>query len=530
MVPPERSPFESAKPSGSDQVQRTPSLGESENLIRAFKLFTNFQELCSEVLTMALRATNGASGSLMLLDSNRQHLSIAASQGINPVIAEQTRQRAGEGIAGRVVESGEPLLLEGRVGDDRFKGMGGRPGIVSSISVPIKCEGKTIGVVNVNAPEEGPAYAEDDLAKLMHLTEQLGGTLGHSLKYQQIQQNTTELSIRAEIESIASSEESLPNKLATVAERSTSILGVDAFMVYLIENDQQDLRLQASAGLYMPYDANIRVPLGMGLVGAVAKANRSITLRGKWDESTAEEFDQMMTFAVPICLKGETLGVIIAEKTRTTDRDFYVHDVLRSVASSIGFVISNTLNTDDSRRRLTALSALSELSVAMTQSDDRTTFAKLVAYSSAAVLEKDFSLVRLISGGGDPGQREMELVAVHGRSFPGEEDPILQLEARLIEKAMVLGEPCLHEDVPQELIEPLLKDSQVGGALCIPMLEGNRVIGIITLLTASGETHTASPRDYEIELANRLGDYATATAMRFVSRDDEAQEGQRRAS
>jgi GAF domain-containing protein len=527
MASPEHIPT-SAEQHTSDNMPQDADMGKSESLIKAFKLFTNFHDLCNEVLQMALSATKAATGSLMLLDKNGRHLAIAASQGINPVVAGQTRQRVGEGIAGRVVESGEPLLLVGRVGDDRFKGMGGRPGIVSSICVPVKSDGKTIGVINVNASEESPPYTEKDLATLTGLADQLGGTIGHSLQFQQIQQHTMELSIRAEIESVAASEESLPNKLAMVAERSTSILGVDAFMVYIVEDDKKDLRLLACDGLSMTYDANIRVPIGVGHVGAVAKAKRSITLRGFWDEEASEEFDQVMTFLVPIRHKGEILGVIVAEKTHTTPKDFGIHEILRSVASSIGFVISNTLSTDDSKRRLTALSALSELSVAMTQSEDRTTFAKLVAYSAAAVLEKDFALVRLIQGG-NSGQGEMELVAVHGRSFPGEEDPILQLEARLIEKAMVVGEPCLDGDLPEDLIAPLMQEAQVGGVVCIPMLDANRVIGVVTLLTASGRDRLASSREYEIELATRLGDYATAAAMKFANASaHKPQDGERR--
>jgi hypothetical protein len=167
----------------------------------------------------------------------------------------------------------------------------------------------------------------------------------------------------------------------------------------------------------------------------------------------------------------------------------------------------------------------------MTQSDDRTTFAKLVAYSAAAVLEKDFSIVRLVPGGGS-GQGEMELVAVHGRSFPGEDDPILQLEARLIEKAMVIGEPCLDGDLPEDLIAPLMQEAQIDGAVCIPMLDGNRVIGVVSLLTASGRERLANAREYEIELANRLGDYATAAALKFITASENKPQGteQRKAS
>jgi hypothetical protein len=93
------------------------------------------------VLSSAARLFQGEGGSIMLLVDD-QELEVVASP-VNPA-ALGARVRFGEGVAGKVAESLEPILLSGRVGK--------RTTIVdSSMCFPLLHDGQLFGVLNINS-------------------------------------------------------------------------------------------------------------------------------------------------------------------------------------------------------------------------------------------------------------------------------------------------------------------------------------------------------------------------------------------
>lgn len=59
-------------------------------------------------------------GSLLIFDEGTKELSIKSIEGLNEKLVERLRLRAGQGIAGFVFETGQPLLIENIDGDPRF--------------------------------------------------------------------------------------------------------------------------------------------------------------------------------------------------------------------------------------------------------------------------------------------------------------------------------------------------------------------------------------------------------------------------
>jgi len=106
-------------------------------------------------------------GSLMLRASGSRLLRMQAAVGIPQKVVEKSRTELGLGIAGRCAESGEPVLI--RDIDDvrgRIPGAGERRDEYrspSAICVPLRLRGEVLGVLNINDPEDGKAFGDDDL-------------------------------------------------------------------------------------------------------------------------------------------------------------------------------------------------------------------------------------------------------------------------------------------------------------------------------------------------------------------------------
>lgn len=122
-----------------------------------------FEEVADILLEQALELFDSTQGSLMLLEPGAELRSVAARGNRRAATA---LQRKGQGVAGHVALSRQPLLLNGSASEGQFRGVVEREQPVeSSMSVPVILRGELLGVLNVNAPA-GRRYGERDLQLL----------------------------------------------------------------------------------------------------------------------------------------------------------------------------------------------------------------------------------------------------------------------------------------------------------------------------------------------------------------------------
>src|SRR5258707_14159555 len=100
--------------------------------------------------------------SLMVVDEDAESLHVAASTGL-PDSATLQEQRIGEGIAGRVAQTEQPMLIVGDLRDPRLDGVLLRPEISSSMLVPMKnVEGRVLGVLAIRRRRPAPDFDDID--------------------------------------------------------------------------------------------------------------------------------------------------------------------------------------------------------------------------------------------------------------------------------------------------------------------------------------------------------------------------------
>lgn len=112
--------------------------------------------------------------SLMLLDRERKELFIKDAYGLDESVVENARVKLGTSIAGKVAESGQPLLIE-NVEEIGMPGNHNKPQYEtkSLLSVPLIIGTTVIGVINVNNKTSGKPFTEDDLSLLVSLSLRL---------------------------------------------------------------------------------------------------------------------------------------------------------------------------------------------------------------------------------------------------------------------------------------------------------------------------------------------------------------------
>ena len=133
-------------------------------LTKAMAPIQNYDTLLRTILDKSAELLKAEQGSLMLLDQETDVLLLEAKKGIIEGVTEKLRIHRGEGIAGKVAELGEPILVENLEKDPRIKQKNRQHYKTRSfVSVPIKIEDRIIGVLNLSDKASGEVFNEEDL-------------------------------------------------------------------------------------------------------------------------------------------------------------------------------------------------------------------------------------------------------------------------------------------------------------------------------------------------------------------------------
>jgi signal transduction histidine kinase/CheY-like chemotaxis protein len=113
------------------------------------------QDLLASVLQSTMRAVRANIGSIMLLNQERLTLRIAASRGLPEGLQDEAEIRVGEGIAGKVAQVGEPIIVDDIETDPRFARLNDpRYGTGSFMCMPVRVGDRVIGVLNLAKKED----------------------------------------------------------------------------------------------------------------------------------------------------------------------------------------------------------------------------------------------------------------------------------------------------------------------------------------------------------------------------------------
>lgn len=135
---------------------------------------------------------------LALREDQRDEFVIRAQTGEGSATVAGIRFRHGEGLGGRVVASGEPLLIGDYIGeyaDSPFLRIIKQTSMKSFVAVPLKSEAEVIGVLYVMSaiPHK---FQDEDLQLLSGLATQATISINNAKLYQQVRQHAEQLEAR----------------------------------------------------------------------------------------------------------------------------------------------------------------------------------------------------------------------------------------------------------------------------------------------------------------------------------------------
>ena len=143
--------------------------------------------ILSITLDSVLKLINSDIGGILFLDEETDRLYYRVQRGLSPKYAEEMRIPIGEGIAGSVAASGEPIVLEDISKDPRaaYPDLISKEGLRGFASIPLKTKDRVIGVMNI-ASHVAKRFGVDDVSLLSSIGDYLGTAIEQARLYDRL--------------------------------------------------------------------------------------------------------------------------------------------------------------------------------------------------------------------------------------------------------------------------------------------------------------------------------------------------------
>jgi len=294
-------------------------------------------KLLEVILDSSIRYTGATTGSVMLEADG--FLRIVASRGLGVSVGDEVRLRLGEGITGRVAQTGEAISVPDVTADDRYVML--KKHIRSELAVPMVLEGRVVGVISVDSTRENN-FSDDAVQLLSIVGTQAAQILENAEAYaslaRQARRDETVVEVGQALGSALNLEELFDKLLEILSHRRQMTRGVLA----LIQPKSNELSIEVAYGMRPDEIAKGRYQSGEGIIGKVFRTGKAY---GVQDIANEPDFlgrtgafqspeGPLSFFAIPIFLEGDVVGVLGAGKVFSGQSEFDDDMALLNIVAS----------------------------------------------------------------------------------------------------------------------------------------------------------------------------------------------------
>ena len=301
--------------------------------------------------------------SLMRLNPDMVTLRIMASYGLPEDIVLETERGVGEGLAGMVAQTGQPMLISDDTPDPRLTGIKLNPDIGTSMLVPLIDERDGVfGVLSIR--RTAPPFDMSDLQLFSIIAGQAALAIKNKQLYDDVRKRFRELSTISDLTQAVISHLDLTSLLEHIADNIVEVVKFDRCCAYLLDRNTRRYVPRILRGYREEVIGLNPVHSGDGVVGLVARKQMPII-----EYNARSAMQPMRGFgrtlgvssfvAVPIITRGQTIGVIIADNKLSgraiTDENI---ELLTTFSNQAGIAIENAQLYEDREQKFQEMNRL----------------------------------------------------------------------------------------------------------------------------------------------------------------------------
>ena len=302
-------------------------------------------------------------GSILFLDENTGRLYFRIAKGAKGRQLKKYSLEVGEGIAGWVAQTGEPVLIQDVKKDPRWKKEISEEIEYETrnlICVPIKMNDKILGVLEILNKDNNKPLKESDLNAALSVAQEIAVAMNTSKFFKGGQLKPTAQTVLLNTACLLNSTIELKKVLEFSMDVVKDVMGAEGSSILLLDKEKDELVFKVATGKMGEklQEDRFKVKVGEGIAGQVAKTGKKLLISDaqtdprfskRADEKTGLETKSIM--CVPLMVKDTLIGVLEAVNKKHDQlfdgSDFEFFSIL---ANQVAVAIENARMYGDLRK------------------------------------------------------------------------------------------------------------------------------------------------------------------------------------
>ena len=338
-----------------DERQKTMELSALHTTLLEVTSRTDTPQLLKTIIEKAAELLKADAGCIYLYDEIKDRLILHTASGYLEKYIN-IELEPGEGMAGKVFNSGEPLIID----DYRF--WEGRASVFEThrpftavMELPLKWHGEIPGILAITADNERRTFTKDDIWLAMLFADQAAIAVANARLLDKAQKNAIDLENKVRdmqlvnrLSQIVSSSLDLNHILNTAVEQTATFFGVDHSGILLFNRAQTYGRVAAE----YPHSgsADIQYPVkGNPVLGRIIRDRKPLVIEDTWNNplmiavrDTLHSLDIRSMLIVPLIVEHRVVGSIgldsIGKKRKFSTEEI---TLARIIANQVAIAIGN---------------------------------------------------------------------------------------------------------------------------------------------------------------------------------------------
>jgi len=288
--------------------------------------------LLQNLTETAAELTGARYAALGVIDPNRSELERFVTTGMDPeTVARIGDLPRGRGILGVLIHEARPLRLDDLSEHPRSVGFPPHhPPMGTFLGVPILLRGVAYGNLYLTEKDGGGDFTTEDEELVTLLASQAAVAIENARLFESAKRWSDQLESLIEVGNALSTEVELPRMLELVARRLREIL--HARFVLILLQGERELRVEAAAGDVEESVRGSATPLAGTKAERVLERGRSERVDSVIEDPESDleltrALGMLTALYVPMQLRNETIGLIVAGDKLVPDRRFSSEDL-----------------------------------------------------------------------------------------------------------------------------------------------------------------------------------------------------------
>lgn len=299
-------------------------------------------QLICESVTVILQCERSF---LFLVDPPTGDLVAKAYSGlVTQSAVENLRIPKGQGTIAAVVETGRPIHVPNLKDDPRaIQEIIQKLGVRSLLVAPLRLEDRVLGVLLADSKLSGDPFTDDDLQLLSVLGTLAAITEENAILIARLRKKSARLNAMFDIFQALTKTFDLNELLELILKKALELTHASGGSVMLMNRDTGKLDIASAQGLSQNTVETLKLEVGQGITGWVAREKKSVLVRDVTLDSRYVKANENVRseLAVPLLLDRELLGVINMDAFTVNAFDEDDENLLQTFAGVASVAIDN---------------------------------------------------------------------------------------------------------------------------------------------------------------------------------------------